>query len=110
MAVSAARLEPDIVHGHGAKGGLHARLAGRLLGRPVVYTPHGGSLLYRSTSPQVMIYVATERLLRCVTAGLLFVCAYERDVFAERIGLGGRPSQIVHNGLLAQGFLAGVPG
>jgi len=37
IAFNAARLEPDIVHGHGAKGGLHARLAGRLLGRPVVY-------------------------------------------------------------------------
>jgi glycosyltransferase involved in cell wall biosynthesis len=109
MAFNAARLEPDIIHGHGAKGGLHARLAGRLLGRPVVYTPHGGSLHYRSTSPQGMIYVATERLLRCVTAGLLFVCAYERDVFAERIGLGGRPSQIVHNGLWPEEFSPVVP-
>jgi glycosyltransferase involved in cell wall biosynthesis len=109
IALDAARLEPDIIHGHGAKGGLHARLAGRLLGRPAVYTPHGGSLHYGSTSPQGMIYVAAERLLRRATAGLLFVCAYERDVYAERIGLGGCPSQIVHNGLWPEEFSPAVP-
>jgi glycosyltransferase involved in cell wall biosynthesis len=45
----------DVLHGHGAKGGVYARLAARSLdrsGRRIasVYTPHGGSLHYdRST-------------------------------------------------------------
>ena len=38
--------QPDVVHGHGAKGGLYARLAlWPECGRPAIraYTPHGGS-------------------------------------------------------------------
>src|SRR5579871_2835392 len=39
-----AAVRPDVVHGHGAKGGAYARLA---RGRAVrAYTPHGGSLHY----------------------------------------------------------------
>src|SRR5262245_52856099 len=80
IALGAAPLKPDIIHGHGAKGGLHARLAGRLLDIPAFYTPHSGSLHYRWSSPQGMIYLLTERVLRRRTSGLLFVSAYERDV------------------------------
>ena len=44
-------LAPDILHGHGAKGGAYARMIGTLLratGTRVarIYTPHGGSLHY----------------------------------------------------------------
>lgn len=42
----AADLKPDIIHCHGAKGGLYGRIAARRLGIPSVYTPHGGSLHY----------------------------------------------------------------
>ena len=44
------RLEPDVVHGHGSKGGLYARMSAMVPGcaGPLrVYTPHGGSLNYR---------------------------------------------------------------
>ena len=45
------RLQPDIVHGHGAKGGAFARLAA--IGERTIraYTPHGGSLHYRPGTP-----------------------------------------------------------
>ena len=39
-----ANTTPDVVHGHGAKGGAYARLAGAA--GICVYTPHGGSLHY----------------------------------------------------------------
>src|SRR4029450_9953036 len=47
----AAKLGVDVLHGHGAKGGAHARLAARKLKRKrakvkAIYTPHGGSLHY----------------------------------------------------------------
>ena len=42
----AQKLGVDIIHGHGAKGGLYGRLAARSLRIPSVYTPHGGSLHY----------------------------------------------------------------
>src|SRR5947207_2796899 len=37
-----AEIGADVVHGHGAKGGAYARLAGA--GALRVYTPHGGTL------------------------------------------------------------------
>ena len=43
------RVAPDIVHGHGSKGGLYARLS-RLTNPGAArraYTPHGGSFNYR---------------------------------------------------------------
>ncbi|MET0483210.1 MAG: glycosyltransferase [Aestuariivirgaceae bacterium] len=104
-----ARLRPDIIHGHGAKGGLHARLAGRLLATPAVYTPHGGSLHYGWSSLQGMAYLGTERLLRGATSGLVFVCRYERDAFDASIGLGETPCRVVHNGLWPEEFLPIAP-
>jgi glycosyltransferase involved in cell wall biosynthesis len=104
-----ARLRPDIIHGHGAKGGLHARLAGRLSALPTVYTAHGGSLHYRWSSLEGMAYLGTERLLRDVTAGLIFVCSHERDMFDTLIGLGDRPSRVIHNGLWPDEFSPVVP-
>jgi glycosyltransferase involved in cell wall biosynthesis len=109
IARLAARLRPDIIHGHGAKGGLYARLAGRRLGTPAIYTPHGGSLHYRWASPQGMLYLGTERLLRRLTTGFVFVCGHECDAHARLVGLGGRPSQVVHNGLWPEELAPVVP-
>jgi glycosyltransferase involved in cell wall biosynthesis len=109
IAWALARLRPDIIHGHGAKGGFHARLAGRLIDRPTVYTPHGGSLHYRWSAPQGMVYLGTERLLRGLTAGLVFVCVHERDVFADLLGLGDLPWQVIHNGLWPEDFAPVLP-
>ena len=103
------RLRPDIIHGHGAKGGLHGRLAGRLIGTPTVYSPHGGSLHYRWSSIEGMAYLGTERLLRGATGGLIFVCCHERDAFDASIGLGETPCRVVHNGLWPEEFLPVMP-
>ena len=55
-----ATATPTCVHGHGAKGGAYARLA-RAAQRAIrVYTPHGGSLHYRWSSPSAL-YLALER-------------------------------------------------
>src|SRR5438105_2550485 len=50
VAARIAEVKADVVHGHGAKGGAYARLAGAA-GAIRVYTPHGGSLHYRWGSP-----------------------------------------------------------
>jgi glycosyltransferase involved in cell wall biosynthesis len=109
IARQLARLRPDIIHGHGAKGGLHARLAGRLIATPTVYTPHGGSLHYRWSSLDGVAYLGTERLLRGVTSGLIFVCSHERDVFDDLIGLGDQPFRVIHNGLWPEEFSPVLP-
>ncbi len=99
-----ATLKPDIVHGHGSKGGLHARLGAGAAGALAVYTPHGGSLHYAQTTPAGALYMVTERLLLKRTGGLVFVCDYERRAYEERMGRIRCPWTIVHNGLAAAEF------
>jgi glycosyltransferase involved in cell wall biosynthesis len=103
--VAAARaLQPDIVHGHGAKGGAYARLAAARLGAKSVYTPHGGVLHYKWSSPQGFAFLSAERLLLHKTSGLVFVCDYERQAFSAKIGLGSTANTVVHNGLWGEEF------
>ena len=90
---------PDVVHGHGAKGGLHARLSARGAGAKAVYTPHGGSLHYSWRSPAGALFLLAERWLLRRTDGLVFVCGFERDAFAAKIGRPPCPHAVVHNGL-----------
>ncbi len=82
-----AGVAPDIVHGHGAKGGLFARAAGALspaAARPIVaYTPHGGSFNYRVGSLPHTLYMGAEKALARATDLFLF----ESDFIAERFNL-----------------------
>jgi glycosyltransferase involved in cell wall biosynthesis len=109
IARLAGRNRPDIIHGHGAKGGLYARLAGRLLGVPSLYVPHGGSLHYSWTDPAGAVFLASEKMLRPLSGGLHFVCAFEKETFAAKIGLGRTPSRVIHNGLWPEEFTPVVP-
>ncbi|MGE3830565.1 MAG: glycosyltransferase family 4 protein [Parvibaculaceae bacterium] len=99
----------DIMHGHGAKGGVYARLASARLKVPAVYTPHGGTLHYDWASPKGMAFLGAERLILKRGAGLIFVCEFERDTFARKIGLGGLPNTVVNNGLWPEEFVAIEP-
>ncbi len=99
----------DIIHGHGAKGGLIARLAARRLGLPSVYTPHGGSLHYQWTSPAGALFLATEKFLGRIGSGFVFVCDFEKRLFTAKIGLAGKPSVIAHNGLWPEEFTPVTP-
>jgi glycosyltransferase involved in cell wall biosynthesis len=102
VAKRAAELQVDVLHGHGAKGGAYARLAGaRNLIR--VYTPHGGSLHYRWNSPTGLLYLTLERLLMRRTDLFLFESAYGRTAFIAKIGRP-EPSRVVHNGVSPEEF------
>jgi glycosyltransferase involved in cell wall biosynthesis len=98
VARHAARVDAGVLHGHGAKGGAYARLAGS---RQAVraYTPHGGSLHYRWGSPTGLLYLALERLLIARTDLFLFESAYGRDVFRAKLGSPGELARVVHNGV-----------
>lgn len=109
MAAVASRLKPALLHGHGAKGGLYARLAGRRLNLPSVYTPHGGTLHYSWRSPQGAAYLLAEKGLRGVGTGFIFVCDFERAAFERKIGIDRKPHCIVHNGLWPEDFTPIVP-
>jgi glycosyltransferase involved in cell wall biosynthesis len=99
----ARRGAPDILHGHGAKGGLYARIAGSRLkeGRKPVraYTPHGGSLHYSASSPTGFVYLAVERFLARRTDVFLFESQYGRSVFERKVCVPDGIVRVVHNGV-----------
>lgn len=98
-----AALNPDVLHGHGAKGGAYARMIGTWLNRrrPVgrFYAPHGGSLHHDSRTASGKAYFMIERGLERFSDGLVFVSGYEESVYAESIGRPRVPAAQVRNGL-----------
>ncbi|MEO9337197.1 glycosyltransferase family 4 protein [Mesorhizobium sp. SB112] len=107
-------LKPDVLHGHGAKGGVYARVFGSLLrvSRSRVarlYSPHGGSLHYDETTLTGKFFFGLERLMARFTDHLLFVSEYERRTFRHKIGNPSGPSSLVYNGVRAEEFIAVPP-
>jgi glycosyltransferase involved in cell wall biosynthesis len=105
----AKSVDAEIIHGHGAKGGFYARLAAKSLRVPSVYTPHGGSLHYQWKSPNGFAFLSVEKYLARVGGGFVFVCDFERKKFDQLIGLGSKPSIVVHNGLWPEEFAPAMP-
>jgi glycosyltransferase involved in cell wall biosynthesis len=99
----------EIIHGHGAKGGLYGRLAARGLGVPSVYTPHGGSLHYNWLAFPGFLFLASEWVLSRLGSATIFVCEFERQSFAAKIGLAGKPNVVVYNGLRPEEFARVTP-
>jgi glycosyltransferase involved in cell wall biosynthesis len=106
-------LAPDVVHGHGSKGGVYGRLIGSWLGRvrPVarIYSPHGGSLHYSETSLEGRIYFAIERLLGRITDGIVHVSAYEAETYRRKVGRPRAEAVVIRNGLRPDEFEPVVP-
>lgn len=103
------RLKPDVLHGHGAKGGAYARLIGsilRLLGGRTkrFYSPHGGSLHYSADSTAGRIYFALERFLERLSDGLVFVSRYEERQYHAKVQPPKCPAGVIHNGLRPDEF------
>jgi glycosyltransferase involved in cell wall biosynthesis len=99
-------LSVDVVHGHGAKGGLYARLPALLPGFPRppgplarVYTPHGGTLHFESNTAAGRIFFAAERIMARVTDFMPFESDFARRRFIETIDPPPAISQVVYNGL-----------
>ena len=103
------RLQPDIIHGHGAKGGVYARLFGSLLrvSRSRVarlYSPHGGSLHYDEGTVVGKVFFTLEALMARFTDHLLFVSEYERRTYRKKVGKPPVPNSLVYNGLRPEEF------
>ena len=102
-------LQPDILHGHGAKGGVIARLIGSLLRVrryrvARLYSPHGGSLHFASKSLSGQGVFAVERLLERMTESISFVCDYERQTYEAKIGKPRCQAARVYNGISERDF------
>ncbi len=102
-------LRPDVLHGHGAKGGVLARLAGSALrvNRYCVarlYTAHGGSLHYSRSSLLGQFVLRMERLQEYFTDALVFICEYERDTYTKRVGRPRTQTRLIYNGISERDF------
>ncbi len=108
-------LQPDILHGHGAKGGAMARLIGsalKLNQLPVtrLYSPHGGSLHFDPGRLSGKIVTRLERLQEHFTDALVFVCDYERRTYQDKIGAPRVPFRVILNGVRDSEFELVAPG
>lgn len=90
---------PDLIHAHGSKGGVFARLARAALpGPPLIHTPHQYAFVnYFSSGGQQRAYRVIERSLVPLTSLVLCVCEEEARLAAS-IG-AARKARVVHNGV-----------
>ena len=92
-------LAPDVLHGHGAKGAALARLVMSAPNAIRVYTPHGGSLVYRPGTIRGGFYRTLEWLLKWRTDLFLFESAYVAALFRSEIGRPHGIVRVVRNGV-----------
>ena len=98
------RLNPDVMHGHGAKAGAFVRLRPRSDKSIRVYTPHGGSLHFPLNTAKGALYARLERALMSSTDLFLFESAFARDTYQRMIGKPDGLVRCVFNGVTAVEF------
>lgn len=99
------RLKPDVIHGHGAKAGAFIRMKPRSKRSIRVYTPHGGSLHYPSSTWKGAFYSRLERVLMNNTDLFLFESAFARNTYQRMIGTPRKGLvRCVFNGVTASEF------
>jgi glycosyltransferase involved in cell wall biosynthesis len=89
----------DVLHGHGAKGGLHARLARIGSRRAALYTPHGGVLHFAASSASGKLFRLAEKLTLPQSDAIIFESAFAQKAYLGTIGTPACPCPVVHNGL-----------
>jgi glycosyltransferase involved in cell wall biosynthesis len=98
------QLNPDVLHGHGAKAGAVVRLRRRSQNAIRVYTPHGGSLHFPLDTIKGALYSRLERALMNNTELFLFESAFARDTYQRTIGVPKGLVRCVFNGVTADEF------
>ena len=102
-------LRPDVLHGHGAKGGLLARVVGSALrvnrySVARLYTPHGGSLHFSRSTPQGRVVLFLERVQERMTDALIFICDFERKSYEQKVGQPRTQTRLIYNGINERDF------
>jgi glycosyltransferase involved in cell wall biosynthesis len=89
----------DLVHGHGAKGGLYARIAGKLAGCKVIYTPHGGVVHCMFKPIEAKVYKLVEKILCYFTDLIIFESNYTAEEFKRKFVCGSVETFVNYNGV-----------
>ncbi len=92
------RLKPDLIHAHSAKAGFIARMAGRRVGIPVLFTPHVFAFDMRVSPLLLRAYRKVEQKLMPHTTCLIAVSRAEE---AAALSLGYPPERVryIPNGI-----------
>jgi glycosyltransferase involved in cell wall biosynthesis len=101
----ADRLDIEVLHGHGAKGGVGARLARWGSRRVALYTPHGGVLNYKPGSASGALFRTIERMLLPLTDAIVFESAFAQRAYSRQIAPPKCPNPVIHNGLTRAEFV-----
>lgn len=109
VAQHVKKTTPNIIHGHGAKGAAYARLAVGADGPVRAYTPHGGSLLFKTNSLTGRFYLTLEKILKSRTDLFLFESAFIERLYREKVGRPGAVARIVPNGVAEDEFVEVPP-
>jgi glycosyltransferase involved in cell wall biosynthesis len=98
LGVLIRRRRIDLVHCHAAKAGVTGRLAASLTGVPAIYTPHCFPFIGEFGIARRLVVTAIERALTPITAAIVCVAAWERQIGLQR-GIGPPDRlHVIHNG------------
>ena len=90
---------PDLVAAHSSKAGILARLAGRSLGIPVVFTAHGWAFTPGVPPMQAALYRRIERLVGPLASRIITVSEFDRALALEARIAPAHRIVTVHNGI-----------
>jgi glycosyltransferase involved in cell wall biosynthesis len=100
--------QPDLIHAHSAKAGALGRVAGWLLGVPVVYSVHGFAFKAAAPARQRLVSRVMEWLLAPLTTRLICVAQGERALAAS-LPIPAARISVIRNGIADNSALA-TPG
>ncbi|HET6578824.1 MAG TPA: glycosyltransferase family 4 protein [Gemmatimonadales bacterium] len=94
-----AESRPDLIHAHSAKAGILARLVGRALRIPVVYTAHGWTFTPGIPAWQAAVYRRLERSVAPLAGKIITVSEFDRQLALDARIAGPDRLITVHNGI-----------
>lgn len=102
-------IKPDLIHAHSAKAGALGRLAGWILGIPVVYTVHGFAFKPAAPVRQRLVAHLVEWLLAPLTARMICVAEAERAM-ANTLPIPTKRVHVIRNGIAETTAARAIPG
>jgi glycosyltransferase involved in cell wall biosynthesis len=93
------KFNPDIISAHSTKAGYAARLAGAILRKTVVFTAHGWPFTAGRGTWQKYLLALVERLAAIVTAAVICVSAYDRELALKFKVAPLEKLVLIHNGV-----------
>lgn len=90
---------PDVVHAHGSRAAMFARLGDPLARERVVYTVHGIHVDKAGSVARQITLGTVERLLRPRTARFVCVCESDVDKGASLGVVDADRARVIHNGI-----------